>query len=106
MDPICLSSKNETLTYGDFLARVAKSAQELPDEPVIAVVQKEPIRFLIQLFAIWKAKKIAVVIPLSLPESKRKLLIEKVSMNPVFPTGTDLVLFTSGSSGEPKGVCL
>ena len=117
--------KDKTYSYKDVRLRVIERSKNLRDQGVnkghlVALQRSSPINFFIDLFALWKLEAIAVPfspkgpieeikkwhkdIPFSFLIQEETLL--KFSASTFGHEGPCLVILTSGSSGQPKGVAL
>ena len=86
------------LSYGDLLDRAAEAAEDLP--PVLSVSWPAGPSFAVQLHAAWRAGTAIAPLGGSDPLSRPRL----GGLTP--PPGTLAVLHTSGTTGEPRAVCL
>ncbi|MFC1418885.1 non-ribosomal peptide synthetase [Streptacidiphilus cavernicola] len=123
-------SPSESITYSDLLARARRTAGELEEQgigrgDVVGVVGRRSAAVVMAVFAVWMAGAIVMLIDESLPELRRKAMVESgavratvscsdqqrisVLSGPRAHPATDdedhaYVAFTSGSTGSPKAI--
>ncbi|MGM0429233.1 MAG: AMP-binding protein [Pseudomonadota bacterium] len=107
-DAIALSSEKQKLSYRALVDVVDKRVKQLDQQPqrVFLLQKNEPIAWVIEDLALMLANKVCIPVPPFFSQQQRTYLQAKVNDNKPLPSGTSKVTFTSGSTGEPKGVCL
>ncbi len=75
----------------------------LPERTLVAVQEAHPLDVLKQVLALWKKNCIPVLIPSDTPADMMSDLETQVPFGEECPEG-DLVFFTSGTQGKPKGI--
>jgi len=120
-----IRSSGESLTYGELRASVARAAGQLRGAGAVGIAVADPCGFVVAALAAWEAQ--AAVVPLDVRAGAKwidsaalragvsaivraaspdgTLTVEARAGRPLDPR-VGLVLFTSGSSGPPKGVLL
>lgn len=95
-------------SYADFLALIDEAAAKLPSKgaAVIEVPTLTTIEGLAMLLAIAETCHIALPLPAELPEAEQAQMRKVAQSSPLYSQleGSGLVLFSSGTSGEPKGM--
>lgn len=103
----CIEAGREW-SYGDFLALMDQAATQLPDGKgkLIEVPCEPTIVALATLFAIAESSHIALPFPVEIPSAERERRQAVAANSPLYTKlkGSGLVLFSSGSSGQPKGM--
>ena len=95
-------------SYADFLELIEAATARLPRKgaAVIEVQTPTTIEGLATLLAIAESGHIALPLPAELPESEQSKMRQVAATSPLYNQleGSGLVLFSSGTSGEPKGM--
>lgn len=95
-------------SYADFLELIDQAAARLPTDgrDVIEVQTATTIEGLATLLAIAERGHIALPLPLELPKAEQAKMRQVAAASPLYNQleGSGLVLFSSGTSGEPKGM--
>ena len=95
-------------SYADFLELIDHAAAKLPTErrDVIEVQTATTIEGLAMLLAIVERGHIALPLPADLPKVEKTKMRKVAAASPLYNQlkESGLVLFSSGSSGEPKGM--
>jgi acyl-CoA synthetase (AMP-forming)/AMP-acid ligase II len=101
----CIESGKEW-TYSEFLSLIDSNRDDLPNNKVIPIQIASTVEGLAQLIAITQSDRIALPLPSELPEAERRRMLELAASSPLYDQlrGSGLVLFSSGTSGEPKGM--
>ena len=107
-DRIACHEAGKTWSYAEFIELIDQAATQVPAKgaPVIEVQAPTTIEGLAMILAIGEAGQIALPIPAELPkpEQDKRRLVAKSSQLYDQLEGSGLVLFSSGTSGEPKGM--
>ena len=107
-DRIACHEAGRAWTYAEFLELIEQAAARLPNKgaAVITVETTTTIEGLATLLAIAESGHIALPLPLELPEQERTKMAEVAASSGLYNQleGSGLVLFSSGTSGEPKGM--
>ncbi len=107
-DRIACHEAGRAWTYADFLSLIDQAADELPhtDPDVIEVANESTIEGLATLLAIAERGHIALPLPPDIPAAERERMRKVATASPLYDQleGSGLVLFSSGTSGEPKGM--
>jgi acyl-CoA synthetase (AMP-forming)/AMP-acid ligase II len=95
-------------SYSEFLELIDQAAARLPSKRA-AVVEVQPattIEGLATLLAIAERGHIALPLPAELTAAERSKMRQVAASSPLYDrlAGSGLVLFSSGTSGEPKGM--
>ena len=95
-------------SYAEFIRLIDQAAKQVPNKgaAVIDVQAPTTIEALAMIIAIGETGHIALPLPAELPEAEqdKRRLIAKSSQLYNQLEGSGLVLFSSGTSGEPKGM--
>lgn len=107
-EAIAIRSERRQLSYSELLQSVEQRAEQLRQQPQRLFLLKEtaPVTWVIEDLALMLADKVCIPVPPFFSQQQQTYLQTKVSANKPLPSGTAKVTFTSGSTGEPKGVCL
>lgn len=104
---VCIEAGREW-SYSNFLTLMDQAAARLPSgEAKLIEVPCEPtIEALATLLAIAESPHIALPIPVEIPSAERERMQAVAADSPLYAKlkGSGLVLFSSGSSGQPKGM--
>lgn len=105
------------VNWGRFHEVVARRQHDLAelDTPAVAVLHPDPIEFLATLWATWRLDKIAVISTSGFRDQAQALAtpcrdgicaagFSRAALPDVLPADTALVLYTSGSTGEPQPI--
>lgn len=107
-DRIACHEAGKAWSYGDFIELIDHAATQVPSKgaAVIEVQRPTTIEGLAMLLAIGETGHIALALPPELPkaEQDKRRLVAKSSQLYKQLEGSGLVLFSSGTSGEPKGM--
>jgi acyl-CoA synthetase (AMP-forming)/AMP-acid ligase II len=107
-DRIACHEAGKAWSYAEFIKLIDQAAMQLPSKgaAVIEVQAPTTIEGLAMLLAIGETGHIALPLPAELPEAEqdRRRLIANSSQLYNQLEGSGLVLFSSGTSGEPKGM--
>jgi len=120
-DAIAVVSKNGTLTYRELNERANELAKQLPARELVAISVDRSIEAIVGTLAILKAGAAYLPLDPNYPESRRRYMLEDsgarymITKNGVErledsttgrPEDSDVayVMYTSGSTGQPKGV--
>jgi len=101
----CIESGREW-SYAEFLSKIASEKAHLSANKVIPIESNSTVEGLAQLLAIAETGKIALPLPPELPEAERAYMRHVAASSPLYDqlSGSGLILFSSGTSGEPKGM--
>ena len=107
-DRIACNEGGKTWSYAEFIELIDHALTQLPSKgvAVIEVQAATTIEGLAMLLAIGETRHIALPLPAELPEAeqdKRRLVANSSQLYNQLE-GSGLVLFSSGTSGEPKGM--
>jgi len=95
-------------SFAEFLELIDQAAARLPanGSQLIEVQAATTIEGLAALLAIAEAGHIALPLPAELPEAEQNQMRKVAANSPLYKQleGSGLVLFSSGTSGEPKGM--
>jgi acyl-CoA synthetase (AMP-forming)/AMP-acid ligase II len=95
-------------TYAEFLKRIDKAAAQLPsgEHQVVEVACEATMDALATLLAIATSRHIALPLPKAIPSAERERMRTVAASSPLYSklSGSGLILFSSGSSGQPKGM--
>ncbi|MDD0852833.1 alpha/beta fold hydrolase [Halobacteriovorax sp. GB3] len=100
---IFIISGDASYTYDDIYQLSLAHHETQKHNSIIYNDHSDPIDFITLLFYTLIHSKVHIALDSNLPEKTKELLIEEVEKEP-FNDHDDLVIFTSGSSGKPKGV--
>ena len=107
-DHIACHEAGKTWSYDEFINLIDHAAMQLPNKgaAVIKVQAPTTIEGLAMILAIGEAGHIAIPLPAELSETERdkRQLVAKSSQLYNKLEGSGLVLFSSGTSGDPKGM--
>ena len=107
-DAIALVDGEGAWTFAELDARVRESVDAMgprPEGVVVPVVVEPDAAGVVELLALWRAG--AVPVPLNARLSAAELDRARSSLAAAaLPAGTQVVLWTSGTSGRPRGVAL
>ena len=109
-DQLAVVTPTEQLTYAEFSARINERAAEFAanglqaDRPYVYRASQDA-EFLITYYAVHQCNAVAITLDANLPqENFDRVKAEVEAYN--FPTGIRTVLYTTGTTGRPKGVML
>lgn len=107
-DAIALRAEQRQVSYAQLVDLIKKRANDFRQQPqkLVLLDQTEPIDWVIDDLALLLADKVSIPVPPFFSDKQRSYLYQRVAANQALPRGTVKVTFTSGSTGEPKGVCL
>ncbi|MFU8848600.1 MAG: ANL family adenylate-forming protein [Opitutales bacterium] len=93
-------------TYSNFLAAVDAAESVLGPERVIPIQTASTVAGLAQLLAIAESQHIALPLLPEVPAAERTHMLEVAARSPLYDhlPGSGLILFSSGTSGEPKAM--
>lgn len=95
-------------TYAEFIELIEQTAADLPraNSAVIEVQAPTTIEGLATLLAIAERGKVALPLPLEIPTTECARMRRIAASSPLYDRleGSGLILFSSGTSGEPKGM--
>jgi O-succinylbenzoic acid--CoA ligase len=107
-DAIALVDGEDAWTFAELDARVRESVDAMgprPEGVVVPVVVEPDAAGVVELLALWRAG--AVPVPLNARLSAAELDRARSSLAAaILPAGTQVVVWTSGTSGRPRGVAL
>lgn len=107
-DAIALVDGQDAWTFAELDARVRESVDAMgprPEGVVVPVVVEPDGAGVVELLALWRAG--AVPVPLNARLSAAEMDRARSSLAAAtLPAGTQVVLWTSGTSGRPRGVAL
>lgn len=105
-DKPLFDGKRRRVSYASFLAEVLdESSRFMEESGTVVVSERDFVSSARSLLAAWEAgRKVALLSP-TLPGGDRSVLLERLARARP-PSGTGLLLFTSGTTGLPKAVCL
>lgn len=107
-DRIACHEAGRSWSYTEFLQLIEAAAAKLPSKGT-AVIEVQPattIEGLATLLAIAESGHIALPLPADSPETEQANMRQVAQSSPLYNRleGSGLVLFSSGTSGEPKGM--
>lgn len=98
----------KTYTYANFLALIDQAVAKLPagERQVVEISEASSIKALASLLAVALQGHIALPLPPELPAAERERMREIAQKSPLYGLldGSGLILFSSGTSGQPKGM--
>lgn len=107
-DRIACHENGRSWSYPDFLALIDQTAAKLPTNgrDIIEVQTETAIEGLAMLLAIAERGHIALPLPVELPATERSKMRAVTTVSPLYERleGSGLILFSSGTSGAPKGM--
>jgi len=104
-DKVALISSAGSITYSQLWQQVLQRADGLPRRQFIPFRASQTADFLIQYFAIHLAGSVAVPLERDIPEGRYQSVCQYLARSEV-PGGAADVLFTTGTTGRPKGVVI
>ena len=109
-DQRAVVSAEERLTFAELDVLVDRRAAEISEGPtkdgwVVPIVLETDVQGVVELFALWRAGRVPAPLNprLSVPE---RAAAEAALAGADIPDETQFVLWTSGTSGQPRGVAL
>ena len=105
---LSVSDVQTAITYHTLLSRVAARRDyylQQPD-PVVLIDKPNSIDWVIDDLALLWAGKVSVPVPPFFTEQQKQHLVQQTLSSPQLPSMTAKITYTSGTTGEPKGVCL
>jgi len=121
-DSVALIGDNYSLTYDELSKEIDKKAKELKNCKALGIALPNGIDWILWDLAAIKSEVISVPIPVFFTKEQQEHLLKTAGISHVIsegglyetgatpsniiPKGTAKITFTSGSTGEPKGVCL
>ena len=107
-DRIVCHEAGKAWTYAEFIELIDQTATQVPSKggAVIEVQAPTTIEGLAMLLAIGETGNIALPLPPELPEAEQDKMRLIANSSQLYNQleGSGLVLFSSGTSGEPKGM--
>jgi acyl-CoA synthetase (AMP-forming)/AMP-acid ligase II len=107
-DRIACHEGGRAFSYADFLKLIDQAVAQLParGRQVIEAQTATTIEGLATLLAIAERGHIALPLPTELPATEQAKMRQVAASSPLYDqlAGSGLVLFSSGTSGEPKGM--
>lgn len=105
---VAIRAEDQQLTFPQLLRQVERQAEALAQQPQqqFLLNVEDPVAWVIRDLALMRANKVCIPLPPFFSQQQQAYLKAKVDAGQMLPDGTQKVTFTSGSTGEPKGVCL
>lgn len=93
-------------TYAELLAEIDSAGAAIGSERIIPIQTASTAEGLAQLIAIAESNHIALPLPPEIPDAEQAHRRKIATRSPLFDqlSGSGLILFSSGTSGEPKGM--
>lgn len=96
----------KTWTYADFVAAIDAARSKLSSDRIVPIQTASAVEGLAQLLAIADSDHIALPLPPGFPKAEQAHRREVAASSPLCDqlSGSGLILFSSGTSGDPKGM--
>lgn len=113
-DSLAVVDGRGAMTYRELTARVGTRAAEIASRmtsedrragDVVSFVAETTVASVIELLAVWRSGAVAAPLNARLTDAERDTARRELE-GTVLPKGTQVVLWTSGTSGRPRGVAL
>lgn len=93
-------------SYGNLLNAITTAKSALGSERIVSIQTASTAEGLAQLIAIAESNHIALPLPPDIPQDEQAQMRKVATRSPLLDqlSGSGLILFSSGTSGEPKGM--
>ena len=105
---VAIRTADAAITYRELLAEIrAQQAQlQTQQQNVYVLEDTDPVAWLVKDLALLFTGRVCVPIPPFFSPRQRQFVLQQLEGEVKLPPLTAKVTFTSGTTGEPKGVCL
>lgn len=105
---LALSDDKAAISYDTLVRRVAARRDDYlqQSDSVFLIDNPNSINWVVEDLALLWAGKVSVPVPPFFTEQQKLHLVQQSLSSPQLPLMTAKITFTSGTTGEPKGVCL
>lgn len=105
---IAIRSEAKQLSYAELVRLVQLRTQQLhqQSQQIFLLDVSEPMTWVIEDLALMLANKVCIPVPPFFSQRQQQYLQQQANSAKPLPPATSKVTFTSGSTGDPKGVCL
>ncbi|MDV6316427.1 AMP-binding protein [Idiomarina sp. HP20-50] len=105
---LALTDEQEAINYETLLHRVAVQHEHYRQQTgsVFFIDKPNSIDWVIEDLALLWAEKVSVPVPPFFTDEQKRHLVQQANSSAQLPLATAKITYTSGTTGEPKGVCL
>ena len=104
-DRTAIVDENGSITYGQ-LERLSAEVAKSVSQPFVCLPTSRSLQFVVSVLGIMRAGAAYVPLDEAWPEQRRRMVREQVDATPSCQELAAYMIFTSGTTGEPKGIVI
>ncbi len=104
-DRTAIVDENGSITYGQ-LERLSAEVAKSVSQPFVCLPTSRSLQFVVSALGIMRAGAAYVPLDEAWPEQRRRMVREQVDATPSCQEPAAYMIFTSGTTGEPKGIVI